>query len=79
MNTRSKNVQKNIFYAFILKFLGTAVTYLLLPLTVKYLTQVEYGIWATLFSVISWVNFLDVGIGLSLRNKLAEAVSREVF
>lgn len=77
MNNRSKNVKKNIIYSFILKFFSIGLSFVLLPLTVHYLTEVEYGVWVTLFTVMNWVNFLDMGLGLGLRNKLAEAVSRD--
>lgn len=76
MNNRSKNVKKNIIYSFLLKFFSIGLSFVLLPLTVHYLTEVEYGIWVTLFTVMNWVNFLDMGLGLGLRNKLAEAVSK---
>lgn len=73
---RSKNVKKNIIYSFFLKVVGVGLTFLQLPLTVHYLTEVEYGVWVTLFTVMNWVNMLDMGIGLGMRNKLAEAVSK---
>ena len=76
MNNRTKIIKKNIIYSFLLKILSIGLSFILLPLTVHYLTEVEYGIWVTLFTVMNWVNFLDMGLGLGLRNKLAEAVSR---
>lgn len=75
MNARSKNVKKNIIYSFLFKAVGVALSFVLLPLTVGYLTDVEYGIWVTLFSVMNWINLLDMGISLGLRNRLAEAVA----
>lgn len=77
INKRSENVKKNIVYSFLLKFLSIGLSFVLLPLTVHYLTEVEYGVWVTLFTVMNWVNFLDMGLGLGLRNKLAEAVSKD--
>lgn len=76
MNDRTKNVKRNIIYSFLLKFLSVGLSFVLLPLTVHYLTEVEYGIWVTLFTIMNWVNFLDMGLGLGLRNKLSEAVSK---
>lgn len=76
MNNRTKIIKKNILYSFLLKFFSISLSFVLLPLTVHYLTEVEYGIWVTLFTVMNWVNFLDMGLGLGLRNKLAEAVSK---
>lgn len=76
MNNRTRIIKKNIIYSFLLKFLSIGLSFILLPLTVHYLTEIEYGIWVTLFTVMNWVNFLDMGLGLGLRNKLAEAISR---
>ena len=77
MESRSKNVKKNILWSFVLKALSVGLSFLVLPLTVNYLTAVEYGVWVTLFSVMNWVNMLDMGIGLGLRNRLAEAVAKQ--
>lgn len=76
MINRSQNVKRNIIYSFLLKFFSIGLSFVLLPLTVHYLTEIEYGVWVTLFTVMNWVNFLDMGLGLGLRNKLAEAVSK---
>ena len=77
MESRSKTVKKNILWSFALKALSVGLSFLVLPLTVNYLTAVEYGVWVTLFSVMNWVNMLDMGIGLGLRNRLAEAVAKQ--
>ncbi len=76
-DNRSRNLKKNIVYSVILKGLGVALSFMLLPLTIHYLSEVEYGVWVTLFSVLNWINMLDMGIGFGLRNKLAEAVAKE--
>ncbi len=75
MTERNNLVRKNIVLSVIFKGLSVGLSLLLLPLTVNYLSQVEYGIWVTLLGVLSWVNYLDMGIGPGLRNKLTEAVS----
>lgn len=75
MSSRNNLVRKNIVLSVVFKGLSVALSLLLLPLTVNYLSQVEYGIWVTLLGVLSWVNYLDMGIGPGLRNKLTEAVS----
>lgn len=72
---RNKLIRKNVILSVIFKGISVALSLLLLPLTVNYLSQVEYGIWVTLLGVLSWVNYLDMGIGPGLRNKLTEAIS----
>lgn len=77
MSNRNNLVKKNVALSVVFKGLSVALSLLLLPLTVNYLSKVEYGIWVTLLGVLSWVNYLDMGIGPGLRNKLTEAVSRK--
>lgn len=73
-NKIGEGIKKSILYNFVLKVMGVGISFLILPLTINYLNKLEYGIWVTLFSIMNWVNFLDMGIGLGMRNKLAEAV-----
>lgn len=75
MTLRSKQLRKNIGLAFVLKAIGVGISFLQLPLTISYLTEVEYGIWVTVFSTMNWINVLDMGIGLGVRNKLAISIS----
>lgn len=47
----------------------------LVPLTITYINQTNYGIWLTITSIVSWFSFFDIGFGNGLRNRFAEAVS----
>jgi O-antigen/teichoic acid export membrane protein len=49
----------------------------MVPLTLGYIDPTKYGIWLTLTSLITWLNFFDVGLGYGLRNKLAEALAKK--
>lgn len=42
------------------------------PLLLRYLGDEQYGVWAIILSVISWVNYCDIGIGNGLRNLLTQ-------
>jgi O-antigen/teichoic acid export membrane protein len=68
---RSNNIKKNIFWIFGLKIISIALTYIVIPVTYKFLSIELYGIWITIFSIMSWINYFDIGIGNGLRNKLA--------
>lgn len=76
-DTRSDILKKNILWSVLLKCLGVGLSFLLYPLMVHYLNEVEYGVWVTLFTFMNWISFLDFGIGLGLKNRLTEAVSKE--
>ena len=75
MTLRSKQLRKNIGLAFVLKAIGVGISFLQLPLTISYLTEVEYGIWVPVVSTMNWINVLDMGIGLGVRNKLSISIS----
>jgi len=72
---RNKNLKLNVMLSTIYKVMGIGINFLLIPLTINYLDVIQYGIWVTLLSVMSWINFFDIGLGNGLRNKVAEAIS----
>ncbi len=70
---RTAKAKKNILTLFLLKGVNVIAGFLLVPLTLDYLSPVKYGIWLTLASIIGWINYFDIGLGNGLRNKFAEA------
>lgn len=75
-NSRSINTKRNIAFSFVTKVISIGSGLLLVPLTIHYVNPVQYGIWLTLSSIITWFSFFDVGFGNGLRNKFAESVSK---
>lgn len=74
-DNRSYKVKKNIYLGFIYRIASIGISYLLVPLTLGYLDENRYGVWMVLLSVLSWLNFLDIGLGNGLRNRLSEALA----
>ncbi len=68
-----KDVLLNYFFKISALLLGLVST----RLSLSYLGASLYGIWATISSIASWVNYGDLGIGNGLRNELAKAVAAE--
>lgn len=52
------------------------IGFILVPLTIGYINEEQYGIWLTLSSVVGWFTFFDFGLGNGLRNRLAEAMAK---
>ena len=52
------------------------ISFLYVPLLLESMNSVNYGIWLTLTSMVSWVSMLDIGLGNGLRNKLAESLAK---
>ena len=74
-NERSVRAKKNILASFGLKGINIALGFITFPLAIKYLGPVQFGIFATLTSIIEWFNLSDIGLGQGLRNKFTEAVA----
>lgn len=73
---RSENIKLNIYLSFIIKIVSIGLSYLVIPMTINYLNSEQYGIWMTLLSILSWMSFMDIGLGNGLRNKLTESLSK---
>lgn len=71
----SSNLRKNIAVSMVCKVLSYGIGFLTLPLSLTYLDQYQYGILATIASIIAWVDLFDFGLGQGLRNKLTEALA----
>lgn len=72
-STRSVKAKTNILHSFFIKGVSIVTGLIMVPLTISYVDQSQYGIWLTLSSVIAWFSFFDVGFGNGLRNKFAES------
>ena len=74
-HSRSVKAKKNILASVLIKGVSILTSFVLVPLTINYLTPVNYGIWLTLYSIISWFGLLDIGLGNGLWNKFAESIA----
>jgi len=73
---RQGTANKNIAVSFLLKGASVATSLILVPLTIDFVSPIQYGIWLTLSSIIGWMNFFDIGFANGLKNKLTEAVAK---
>ena len=62
----------------IIKPISLVLTLAYTPLLLDYLGNEKYGLWATILSVISWINYFDVGIGNGLEKKNHEHAKKAV-
>lgn len=77
---RSVKAKKNILLSFFNKVISIVISFALVPITVNYLDQEQYGIWLTITSIVSWISFFDIGLGHGFKNKIAEAmVNKDVI
>lgn len=78
-NKRSQLIKNNILAGVAIKGISIIASFLLVPLTIGYISSEIYGIWLTLSSIIHWISFFDIGFGNGLRNKLCEALAVNDF
>ena len=71
---RTKQLSKNVLYIAFFKFGSILSNFLLIPITINYVSSPIYGIWMTLYSIISWLSIFDIGLGNGLRNNLTKCL-----
>jgi len=76
---RSINIRKNVILSLFLKVGSIPITFIMVPMTINYINPVQYGIWLTVSSIIGWMNFFDIGLGLGLRNKVAHSLALDEY
>ena len=78
-NVRTDYIKKNVGATFILRAISIAASFILVPMTIDYVSAELYGIWLTLSSIVQWLSFFDIGFGNGLRNKLATALALKKY
>jgi O-antigen/teichoic acid export membrane protein len=73
---RSLNYLNQLKGSALYKIGAIAATFLALPLMIKYLGAEQFGVWATMLTLITWVMLFDLGIGNGLKNKVAESLAQ---
>lgn len=74
-SVKKDRAARSSYLNLILKPIGLILSLISTPLLLTYLGDTKYGIWATILSIISWVNYFDVGIGNGLRNVLSKELA----
>ena len=58
--------------------LQSAVSLIVVPITVRYLGNEGYGLMTTIGAVVGWLQFANLGIGLGLQNSLTRKRQRDI-
>lgn len=72
---RSRVVVKNIVESFLIKGISIVTSFVLVPLTLGYVSSEIYGVWLVISSVLYWMSYMDIGFTLGLKNRLAECLA----
>jgi O-antigen/teichoic acid export membrane protein len=74
-DARTSSILKNVILSSCVRGGNILVSLILVPLTINYINPVQYGIWLTISSLVTWMSFFDIGMGHGLRNKVTTALS----
>ncbi|WP_291943923.1 oligosaccharide flippase family protein [Cetobacterium sp.] len=74
---KANNLLFNILSNFIFKGLGIGISFISIPIMLKYLDKNNYGLWMLILSITNWIYTFDIGIGNGLKNRLAESLSKK--
>lgn len=77
--TNESSLGRSMLKNMLLKPVGYILNFAYTPLLLNYLGDEKYGLWSTILSIISWVNFCDIGIGNGLRNLLTKEIGTKNY
>lgn len=70
--------KSNVLFQVFGKAISIGSSFLLVPVSIEILGEVNYGFWVTTLSVITWMSLFDFGLGTVLRNTVTRNFSRKV-
>ncbi len=70
---RTKTVFQNILLSGAVKVSSIVISLFTISKTLNILNRDEYGIWLTIYSILSWLMYFDGGLSSGLKNKFTEA------
>ncbi len=73
---RTFRALNNIIISIFVKGINVSIGFVMVPLTIHYLTKYKYGIWITLSELVGWFYLFDLGLGNGFRNKFAIALAK---
>lgn len=71
----TKTVNKNIIYSVLFRVCSISIALFTVPMFLEIFSKEQYGIWVTIFSMLTWISMFDFGLSQGLRNKLTEYFS----
>jgi O-antigen/teichoic acid export membrane protein len=74
-----KNILRNSVLSVVYKIVSLLLSLVSAPLMLGCLGETKYGVWASLLSIVSWIYYLDLGIGNGFRNKVAACLARKEY
>jgi O-antigen/teichoic acid export membrane protein len=71
-DSRTQNYFRQVRLSLVMRLLTVGLSFATTAILLRAMPLEQYGIWALLISVQTWINLFDVGIGNGLRTRVAE-------
>ena len=71
-DNRTQNYVNQVKLSLVMRVLTVAMSFATTAILLRAMSLEQYGIWALLISVQTWINLFDLGIGNGLRTRVAE-------
>lgn len=62
---------------YIFRILYLIITFIAVPISLRYLGEERYGVWQTIMTLIGFVSLTNFGVGNGLRNKVTEYFTKK--
>ena len=76
-NASNRRLAKNILSGYVATALTSVTGFVVTPLLLRYLGSAQFGLWALLQSVLSYIALLEVGIYSTVSKRVADCIARE--
>ena len=73
---RDVRIVQGIFSGIAGRGVATVVSFISVPLTVRYLGPERYGAWVTISTLIAWMALADFGLSNSLTNAVSDGYAK---
>jgi O-antigen/teichoic acid export membrane protein len=74
---RYVRIAQGLFTGLASRGVAVAVSFISVPLTVRYLGAERYGAWVTISTVMAWIAIADLGLSSSLTNAVSEGYAQD--
>ncbi len=71
----TKKVNSNIIFSALFRLGSILIALFTVPIFLEVFSKEQYGLWVTIFSMLTWISMFDFGLSQGLRNKLTEYFS----
>lgn len=74
---RDRGIVQGLFAGLAGRGVAAVVSFISVPLTVRYLGAERYGVWITISTLMAWISIADFGLGNSVTNVVSEGYAND--